>query len=34
MAPGLLRDFTGLDLKREPDLDRFVDQLLAGFPGE
>lgn len=32
MAPGLLRTFTGLDLKRAQDLDRFVDQLLAGFP--
>jgi AcrR family transcriptional regulator len=34
MAPGLLRSFTGLDLKREPDLDLFLDQLLAGFPAE
>lgn len=34
MAPGLFRAFTGLDLKNEQDLDRFVDQLLAGFPND
>lgn len=31
MAPGLCREFTGLDLRKSRDLDLYVDQLLAGF---